>query len=68
MAAVPWTLRPANETDRATLYAVHRAAMRAYVEATWGWDDAEQERMFNDNFSRASWEVVEVGGAEPPED
>jgi hypothetical protein len=61
MAAADWNLRPATEGDRETLFVLHRAAMRDYVDKTWGWDDAEQERMFNDNFSPAAWKIIEVG-------
>ncbi len=62
MADVSWTLRPATVDDRAILVVIHCTSMRDAVERTWGWDDAEQERMFNDNFSSAAWEVVEVNG------
>ena len=61
VSEVAWKLRAATEDDRAALFEVHCAAMRPYVEATWGWDDEEQARMFAERFRAASWQVVTVG-------
>jgi ribosomal protein S18 acetylase RimI-like enzyme len=35
-------VQPALSSDREFLFEVRRAALRAYVEQTSGWDDAEQ--------------------------
>ena len=40
------TLRPATRDDEAFLFELHRAALGAYVEATWGWDDDWQRAHF----------------------
>ena len=41
------SLRRAAPPDSDVLYAIHVAAMRDYVEQTWGWDDAQQ-KFFSD--------------------
>jgi ribosomal protein S18 acetylase RimI-like enzyme len=51
-------LRPLAEEDYDLLYDIHRAAMRAYVEATWGWDEDAQERRFRDGFDPARVRVI----------
>ena len=38
--------------------------MRPYVEATWGWDDAEQERFFDQNFDPAKQRIVQMDGTD----
>lgn len=37
-----YRLRPIQPLDREPLYEIHRAAMRDYVAATWGWNEAVQ--------------------------
>jgi len=39
-------LRPAHPEDREFLFALHRSAMKGYVDATWGWDEAWQRKHF----------------------
>ncbi len=39
-------LRLARPEDREFLFALHRSAMKGYVDATWGWDDAWQRKHF----------------------
>jgi GNAT superfamily N-acetyltransferase len=41
-----------------------KAALGEYVEQTWGWDEADQRRMFADAFDRESRQVTEVDGAD----
>jgi ribosomal protein S18 acetylase RimI-like enzyme len=36
--------------------------MRPYVEAIWGWDDAEQGRIFDESFIPTDQQVIEVSG------
>jgi GNAT superfamily N-acetyltransferase len=43
-------LQPAIPGDAHRIYALHREALRAYVEATWGWDEAWQRAHFTSNF------------------
>jgi GNAT superfamily N-acetyltransferase len=44
------SLRAAVPDDEPFLFELHRAAMRAYVEATWSWDDQWQRNHFARNF------------------
>jgi RimJ/RimL family protein N-acetyltransferase len=51
---VEYELRPVTLDDLDALYAIHRAAMRDYVAATWGtWDEAFQTAFFRDHFDPA---------------
>jgi GNAT superfamily N-acetyltransferase len=43
-------LQPAVAADSHRIYALHRDALRAYVEATWGWDEDWQRAHFTSNF------------------
>jgi ribosomal protein S18 acetylase RimI-like enzyme len=56
-----WTLRAASNDDRDFAFELNRVTMREYVEATWGWDDAEQEALFDEHFDPADCEIVRVG-------
>jgi ribosomal protein S18 acetylase RimI-like enzyme len=57
-----WRLRPLRDDEREWAYALHRAALGEYVEATWGWDDALQRRLFDAALERTPRDVVEVEG------
>jgi GNAT superfamily N-acetyltransferase len=58
-----WRLRPASPEDRDFLLRLHHAAFRESVEALWGWDDAEQERIFDEHLARpVKRQVIQVGG------
>src|SRR5881392_3180544 len=59
---MPWTLRPATPADRDFLFALHEAAMRPYVDATWGWNDVEQEHLFDQNFVPATQQIIRLHG------
>jgi ribosomal protein S18 acetylase RimI-like enzyme len=72
---VKYELRPAVAADLEALFAVHVAALREAVEATWGWDDDVQRRIFTERFDAAASRVIvvedEVAGhlvVEPHED
>lgn len=58
-----WALRPAERDDEAFLFALHRDAMRAYVDATWGWDEDWQRANFAATFAPARQAVIVHGGA-----
>ena len=51
----------ADETDRATLFDLHKQALGPYVDQIFGWDDSEQERIFYQKFdpSANKWIVVD---------
>jgi ribosomal protein S18 acetylase RimI-like enzyme len=55
-------VRPALRSDREFLFAVRRAALRAYVEQTSAWDDAEQRVIADKEFAELPFAVVEQGG------
>jgi GNAT superfamily N-acetyltransferase len=57
-----WQLRPASPEDRDFLLRLHHAAFRESVEALWGWDEAEQERVFDEHLARpVTRRVIQVG-------
>jgi GNAT superfamily N-acetyltransferase len=53
-----YALRAAHHEDREFLFALHRAAMREYVQATWGWDDAWQRNHFEQTYEPARHAVI----------
>lgn len=57
----PLRVRPASSGDRDFLFEVRRAALRAYVEQTSGWDDAEQRTTADREFGELPYAVVEEG-------
>jgi ribosomal protein S18 acetylase RimI-like enzyme len=60
--AMAYDLRAATGEDRAFLYRLHVAALKEYVERTWGWDDADQAARFERRFDPQAYQVVVVGG------
>ena len=57
-----WTLRGAQRHDEDFLFALHRDAMRAYVDATWGWDEEWQRAHFAANYAPERQAVIVHGG------
>jgi GNAT superfamily N-acetyltransferase len=57
-----YQLRPATAEDFDFLWNLHRATMRPYVEAIWGWDEGVQARRFREAFDPAHRQIVIVGG------
>jgi GNAT superfamily N-acetyltransferase len=58
----PFTLEPAVPEDLETVFAVTKAAMGTYVEATWGsWDDAVQRNRIAETFSVRTHQLVYIG-------
>ena len=51
-------LRPATEADRPFLWQLHRQTMRPYVEQTWGWNEADQRRRFDENFDPTLKQII----------
>lgn len=58
-------LRPATRDDEAGLFALHRDAMREYVDATWGWNNDWQQAHFTEHFAPARNAVIVRPGAQP---
>ncbi|TCC44992.1 GNAT family N-acetyltransferase [Kribbella capetownensis] len=62
---VEYRFRPATSDDDAFVYGLHRAAMGAVVEATWGpWDEAVQRGFHERSFSPERLRIVLVGDVE----
>jgi GNAT superfamily N-acetyltransferase len=51
-------LRPAERSDENFLFALHRNAMRDYVDATWGWDEEWQRANFAANYAPERQAVI----------
>ena len=58
------SLRPATRADEAMLFALHRAALRDYVEATWGWNEHWQQAHFAGHYAPARNAVIVRGAAD----
>jgi putative hydrolase of the HAD superfamily len=57
-----YELRAATDADYRFLYDLHVATLRAYVEQTWGWDEAYQKAYFQEHFEPARRRVIVVDG------
>lgn len=57
-----WALRRAQRYDEELLFALHRDAMRGYVDATWGWDEQWQRAHFAANYAPERQAVIVHGG------
>ena len=55
-----YKLRPATHSDYDFIYEVKKAALGAYVAATWGWDEAFQREYFAQDFDPAEHQVIVV--------
>ena len=59
---VEFELRPARESDRDPLFALHRVTMRDVIARTWGWDEAWQRAHFDARFDPAHVSIVIAAG------
>jgi ribosomal protein S18 acetylase RimI-like enzyme len=57
-----YALEPATPADLDWLFALHEAALGAYVAALWGWDEAWQRRHFGERLELANTRLILVGG------
>ena len=57
-----WVLRGAQPKDEDFLFALHRDAMAAYVDKTWGWDEEWQRAHFAANYAPERQAVIVRGG------
>lgn len=58
-------LRAAARADAEWLYALHREALRDYVEVTWGWNEAWQCAHFTAHYAPLRNAVIVREGDEP---
>lgn len=56
------SLRPATERDATFLFDVIKASMQAYIDQTYGWNDARQHNYFQRNFKAADHQVIVYQG------
>lgn len=54
--------REATQDDKAFLWRLKVAAMREYVEAVYGWDEAEQYRFFEKGFRPEELRIIRLDG------
>ena len=59
-----YTLRLATDDDYDFLYALHVAAIRPSVEATYGWDDAFQAEYFRSRWDPSKRQIICVNGVD----
>ena len=55
-----YTLRPATPEDYDFFFALHRAAMRDYIETIWGWHDDWQEEYFRRKYDPGQRQIIQV--------
>lgn len=55
-------LRQATHEDYDFLYELHRAALREYVEKTWGWNEAWQAAYFGEKFDVSGRRIIQQDG------
>jgi ribosomal protein S18 acetylase RimI-like enzyme len=52
------SLRLATAADVDHLFSIHRAALKSYVDATWGWDEDWQLDHFRQHFDASVRQVI----------
>jgi ribosomal protein S18 acetylase RimI-like enzyme len=57
-------LRPATSADSEYCFELHKAAMGAYIEAIWGWDEHIQRDFHTGAFTPERWQIVTADGAD----
>lgn len=57
-----WELRPALDSDRDSLFALHRLTMREVIAETWGWDETWQQAEFMRRLDTCTVSVIEIEG------
>ncbi len=63
MTCLPvYSLRQATNDDYTFLYLLHVAAMREYVEATWGWQEEWQQEYFARKFDPHNRQIIRIDG------
>jgi ribosomal protein S18 acetylase RimI-like enzyme len=56
--------RQATDADYDFLYDLMVVAMKEYVAAIWGWDEAWQRDYFRNKFSQTDWQVIVADGVD----
>ena len=55
-------LREACQDDKEFVYQVKRAAMREYIEQTWGYDEDIQRKLHDRRFGSQEFQIVSLDG------
>lgn len=55
-------LRKACQDDKEFVYQVKRAALKEYVEQTWGWDEDIQRKLHDRRFGSQEFQIVGLDG------
>jgi GNAT superfamily N-acetyltransferase len=50
------------DSDREFLFDLHRATIGVYIGATFGWDDQEQQALFDESFAPGLCEIIQLDG------
>jgi [ribosomal protein S5]-alanine N-acetyltransferase len=58
------TLRDCHEQDRPFIWDLRQQALKEYVTATWGWDEAFQREMFDQRFTPVGHQVIVHDGVD----
>ena len=56
------SLRPIKTEDFEFLWKLHNAALKNYVEQTWGWDETFQRKTFEADFDPKNGEIIVFDG------
>lgn len=59
-----YTFRQATDDDYDFLFALHRSAMREYIEAIWGWHEGWQAEYFLKKFDPATRQIIVIDGVD----
>lgn len=59
-----YTLRPATYDDYDFLFALHRSAMREYIDAIWGWNERWQAEYFLKKFDPSARQIIVIDGVD----
>jgi GNAT superfamily N-acetyltransferase len=55
-----YQLRRADDADRSFLWSLLVATMKEYVDRTWGWDEADQQRRFQEHCPPERYRIIIV--------
>lgn len=58
------SFRQITSSDFDFLRRLHNAALKEYIEKTWGWNEELQRRLFAENFDPKNGEIILVKGAD----
>jgi ribosomal protein S18 acetylase RimI-like enzyme len=57
---IPYSLRPAFDSDLEAMMRIGHEGIRPYAEQLWKWDQADQERRFREGFDLATIRIVQI--------